>query len=323
VTAVVAEQRPGQAKMISLSIRRSHSGAHSVAAISLLLFTTGCQQTSWSDGSYSDSSLFVPKTVTVAEGAYIAGSDPAEREYAYQLDEKAYGHDRTRAAGWYDRERSRQSINVDAFDITVTPITNQQYAEFVNATNYPAPDVDREVWKSFGLIHPYSRTRKHAWQNGVVPLNRQHHPVVLVSWHDAVAYARWLSEQTGQRWSLPTEDQWEKAVRGSKGWRFPWGGEFRADLLNSHDAGPFDTMPVGSFADGVSEYGVLDGVGQVFEWLSAEIVDDEIIDDRIKVKGGSWDDSGCGVCRPAASHHRPANLQHILIGFRLVRETRA
>jgi len=309
--------------MISLLIRRSLFAAVGGVAISLMLIATGCQQSGRSDGSIPESSSWLPETVTVAEGAYIAGSDAAEREYAYQLDEKAYGHARTRAAGWYDRERSRQSINVDAFDITITPITNQQYAEFLSATSYPAPDVERQVWKSFGLIHPYSRTRKHAWQGGVIPLNRQNHPVVLVSWHDAMAYAQWLSKRTGQRWTLPTEDQWEKAIRGQKGWRFPWGSEFRADLLNSHDAGPFDTMPVGSFADGASEYGVLDGVGQVFEWLAAEGPGDEIVDDRIKVKGGSWDDSGCGVCRPAASHHRPARLQHILIGFRLVRETRS
>lgn len=282
-----------------------------LAAAPLVMMAMACQQSIRSEQPLAG----VPETTSVPAGHFIAGSDQSEREYAYKLDEQAYGHDRTRKSGWYDRERSRQQAYLDAFEITVSPITNQQYARFVDATGHRAPDVDRERWQSFGLIHPYSRTRRHAWSDGVVPSGREQHPVVLVSWHDALTYAQWLSDQTGQQWSLPTEDQWEKAVRGSQGLRFPWGDSFDADALNSHDSGPFDTMPVGSFAVGASEYAVLDGAGQVFEWTSVKTQND-----RVKVKGGSWDDSGCGVCRPAASHSRPADLQHILIGFRLVRE---
>ncbi len=256
----------------------------------------------------------VPATVHIAAGAYIAGSDSAEREYAYRLDEKAYGHSRTRTARWYDRERSRHSVDVEAFDITRTPITNAQYSAFVTSTDHPAPDVSSDLWDSYGLIHPFARTRKFAWVSGAVPPDREHHPVVLISYADAQSYARWLSEQTRQNWSLPTQDQWEKAVRGTRGYRFPWGNEFDQRLLNSHDAGPFDTVAVGSFINGASEFGVLDGAGQVFEWTS-----ERQDNGRVMVKGGSWDDSGCGVCRPAASHYRPADLRHILIGFRLVR----
>ena len=72
---------------------------------------------------------------------------------------------------------------------------------------------------------------------------------------------------------------------------------------------------MGSFPAGASSLGWLDGSGQVFEWTG-----DEVGKDRYVVKGGSWDDKGCGVCRPAARHSRPGNLKHILIGFRLVRE---
>jgi len=282
-----------------------------LVSMPLAMIATACQQSVRTERS----APHAPDTILIPAGNFVAGSDQPEREYAYRLDEKAYGHDRTRKSGWYDRERARQSLYIDAYEITVTPITNQQYARFVAETGYRTPDVNQERWESFGLIHPYSRTRRHAWQNGELPPGREMHPVVLISWHDAVAYAKWLTDQSGQRWSLPTEDQWEKAVRGSKGLRFPWGNEFMPRALNSHDDGPFDTMPVGSFADGASEYAVLDGAGQVFEWTS-----EKTGNDRVKVKGGSWDDSGCGVCRPAASHNRPADLQHILIGFRLVRQ---
>ena len=84
--------------------------------------------------------------------------------------------------------------------------------------------------------------------------------------------------------------------------------------LASHDAGPFDTVPVGHFPAGASPFGVLDAAGLVFEWTATPDGTN-----RYVVKGGSWDDKGCGVCRPAARHSRPAELRHILIGFRLVR----
>ena len=132
---------------------------------------------------------------------------------------------------------------------------------------------------------------------------------------DAQAYANWLSAQTGERWRLPYESEWEKAVRGTKGNYFPWGNEFVPTYLNSHDAGDFATTPVGIFPKGASEYGVLDGAGQVFEWTMTKAGEGRRI-----VKGGSWDDKGCGICRSAARHSRPEALKHILIGFRLVRK---
>jgi formylglycine-generating enzyme required for sulfatase activity len=256
-----------------------------------------------------------PETVTVPAGPFIAGSDAAEREHAYTLDEAAYGHGRTRERGWYDREAARATVELAAFDIMATPVTNAQYARFVAATGHPAPDVDAETWASYRLVHAYERTRRHAWVNGAFPQGRDDHPVVLVSVADAQAYARWLSAQTGETWRLPSEQEWEKAARGSDGRTFPWGDTFDASHLNSHDRGPFDTMPVGSFPQGASPHGMLDAAGQVFEWTASATSET-----RRLVKGGSWDDKGCGVCRPAARHGRPAALKHILIGFRLVRE---
>lgn len=257
----------------------------------------------------------VPATVPVAAGPFIAGSDEAEREAAYRLDEEAYGHSRTREQRWYEGERDRQEIELPAYRTTVTPITNAQYEAFVAATGQPWPSVTVEEWQSYGLIHPYERTRRHAWRAGRPPSGREAHPVVLVSYADALAYARWLSRRTGQAWRLPSELEWEKAARGSDGRRFPWGETFDPARLNSHDAGPFDTIPAGSLSLGASPYGALDMAGQVFEWTSTPAGTGRHI-----VKGGSWDDKGCGVCRPAARHGRPDDLKHILIGFRLVRD---
>lgn len=256
--------------------------------------------------------VVVPPTVRIPAGSFVYGSDLAERNMAYDLDARAYGHQRTREQGWYDTEPERSRLTSGSYRITRSPITNEQYHAFIARTGHPAPDVDRRTWRGYGLVHPWSRTRKFAWTNNVPPAGRGQHPVVLISYHDARAYATWLSEQTGKQWHLPSLTEWERAARGDRGHYFPWGDSYASDRLNSHDDGPFDTVPVGA-RGAPGPHGLIDAAGQVFEWIATPDAS------RAWVKGGSWDDKGCGVCRPAARHSRPKQLKHILIGFRLVR----
>jgi len=258
----------------------------------------------------------MPGLMRIPAGTFIMGSDAVEREMAYRLDELAYREPITREQGWYAAELPRQSAETGYFCITETPVTNRQYAAFIAATKHRVPYVDRKTWISYGLIHPYQSTARFAWKGHQPPAGREDHPVVLVSLADAQRYAEWLTRQTGQHWRLPSEPEWEKAVRGTDGRAFPWGSEFDAHRLNSADAGGFDTTPVGQFSSGRSPSGLLDGVGQVYEWTSTKQGARRAI-----VKGGSWDDKGCGVCRPAARHSRSVGIKHILIGFRVVRET--
>lgn len=254
-----------------------------------------------------------PEMVIVPAGPFIVGSDRAEREAAYRLDEAAYGHRVTREQRWYEGEGPRREEDLPAFEIMRTPVTNRLYAAFVVATGHRVPDVSAAEWQGYGLIHPFERTRRFAWTGDRPPAGREEHPVVLVSHGDAEAFAAWFSAETGRHWRLPSALEWEKAARGTGGRMFPWGDAWDPQKLNSHDAGPFDTLPVGSFPAGASPYGLLDAAGQVFEWTATPASSG-----RFVVKGGSWDDGGCGVCRPAAGHGRPAGLKHILIGFRLV-----
>jgi len=196
-------------------------------------------------------------------------------------------------------------------------VTNEDYAKFVSATGHRAPDVDKATWDGYRLNHRFPETRPFAWTGGQPPKGREKHPVVLVSKADAEAYAKWLSEQTGQTWTLPSEQQWEKAARGLDGRRYPWGDEFDPAKLNSHNKGPNTTMPAGCFADGASPFGMLEATGQVFEWTTSTAGAAR----TIVRGGGGWDDSGCGVCRAAARHSRPDDIKHILVGFRLARST--
>jgi toxoflavin biosynthesis protein ToxD len=255
----------------------------------------------------------VPEVVLVPAGKFITGSDPAERELGYKLDERAYGHSITRKNRWYDFEAKRQEIELPVFSITKNLITNALYTRFITETGYRAPDVDKKTWASYGLNPTYKQTRRYAWKDAKPPKGRLQHPVVLVSLKDAQTFALWLSRKTRMKWQLPTEKQWEKAARGPKGLIFPWGNTFDPAKLNSNDNGLFDTQNVGNFPQGASPYGMLDAAGQVFEWTATATTPQ-----RHLVKGGSWDDKGCGVCRSAARHARPVQLKHILIGFRLI-----
>ncbi|MEM7253587.1 MAG: SUMF1/EgtB/PvdO family nonheme iron enzyme [Pseudomonadota bacterium] len=259
----------------------------------------------------------VPPWVEIAAGDFIQGSDRTERDIAYILDQSVYGHTITREQSWYESEFPRTTQHLPRYWITRNLVTNRQYARFVKATGHRAPGVDPATWASYGLIHPYARARKFIWDGAQPPRGREDHPVVLVSRADAEAYATWLSRETDLRWELPSEAQWEKAARGVDGRYFPWGNAFEAHRLNSHDRGPFDTTVAGAMAAGESPFGMRDAAGQVFEWTRTAMNNK-----RTYVKGGSWDDKGCGVCRPAARHTRPNHLKHILIGFRLVTEQR-
>ncbi len=117
-----------------------------------------------------------------------------------------------------------------------------------------------------------------------VPAGKDDHPVVTVSWYDALKFVDWLNKQHGDalqetlrargvprsadyRFMLPSEREWEKAARGPYGNIWPWGNEWRDGLCNSREEDIGDTTPVGAYSpQGDSPYGVADMAGNVWEW---------------------------------------------------------
>ena len=206
-----------------------------------------------------------------------------------------------------DGEKPQHEIFVDAFRISKYPVTNAQYAEFVKATKRNPPE---------------------HWPGQEPPPDLRNHPVVYVSWHDAMAYCQWLGKEKGRTCRLPTEAEWEKAARGTDGRIYPWGNEFSAEKCNMRETGIGGPSPVGMFPDGVSPYGCLDMSGNVWEWTLSEYKpypynpddgrEDVVGADRRRVlRGGAFNLVDYHV-RAAVRYRSPPLYRGYYLGFRVV-----
>jgi formylglycine-generating enzyme required for sulfatase activity len=148
-----------------------------------------------------------------------------------------------------DNELPPHPVRVPEFHIAKYPVTNIQYQAFVQSNRHRAP---------------------HHWEKGRIPWGKSNHPVVSVSWQDALAFCAWLAQESGQPFRLPTEAEWEKAARGTDGRIYPWGDDppdgNRCNLGWNID----DTIPIGRCSPlGDSPYGCADMVGNVCEWCQS------------------------------------------------------
>jgi len=214
---------------------------------------------------------------------------------------------------------------VGDFYIDKYPVTEAQYFEFVRATGHRAPFISALDYQRQGfLVHPYKEVLPYLWHRGKderiePPANKLDDPVVLASVADATAYCQWRgSFDHSKKFSLPSEDQWEKAARGTDGRYFPWGNLWDNRRANIGSSGPQGTSPVDRYASGQSPYGVFEMAGNIFEWTRTPAGANS---NRNILKSCSWDDMP-GICRGAARHSRLKNSTHILIGFRCVSDVK-
>lgn len=142
---------------------------------------------------------------------------------------------------------NRRSIYLDSFYMDATPVTNRQFKLFMDVTGYKPSDSSAKRF----LSH---------WEGLQCPTKWLEHPVVFVSWFDARAYAAWAGLH------LPTEAQWEKAARGEKGRKYPWGREDPTPSRAHFGRKKHTTVAVRSHPKGVSPYGIHDMAGNVWEW---------------------------------------------------------
>jgi toxoflavin biosynthesis protein ToxD len=262
----------------------------------------------------------------VEAGPYIAGSTKQEQDFAYRLSASttattpegiAADEADLRGNHWFDDEPPRGERHLPSTCIARAQVTNAEYQAFVRATRHRVPGISREDYQKQGfLYHPYTTVERFLWRGDAYPKGEGDHPVVLVSYADAVQFAAWKGRTEGRTYRLPTADEWEKAARGTDGRLFPWGNDWRTDASNWAGSGLDHTAPVTAFAAGRSPYGVGGMAGQVFEFTSTLVETPGGPKDVMKNCG--WDDSP-GFCRGGYRHVRTVLSRHILIGFRLVR----
>ena len=203
----------------------------------------------------------LPAMERAAAGDTLAHlGDPRFRADAWHLpDEPLLGFVEVPAGPFLMGERGEQhEVTLPTYYIARYPVTVAQFQAFVEASGHKPHDPDS--------------------LKGV-----SNHPVVWVTWYDALAYCEWLTEQVrawegtpeplatllrdqGWRITLPSEAEWEKAARGTDGRVYPWGDEPDPNRANYDETGIGTTSAAGCFPGGVSVYGVEDLSGNVWEW---------------------------------------------------------
>lgn len=203
--------------------------------------------------------------VLVPAGEFLMGSPPAEIERAKQSCVEQKNKD-DECWQWFVRESPQYSVTLAAFYMDRFEVTNALFERFVGATGHTTTAEAQGFgwhWQHASGKPQHVQVQKATWRTPTGPGSeaRTHHPVVQVSWHDAVAYCRWAGKR------LPTEAEWEKAARGTDGRRYPWGNDWQ----NSHTNGAVSvgtTRPAGSYPNGASPYAVHDMAGNVWEWVA-------------------------------------------------------
>jgi len=190
------------------------------------------------------------------------------------------------AAGEFLYGEDKQKIYLPEFWIDKTPVTVAEYLRFLQLSNYTKPLFFRvqKLKSSHGLENKEIAWEKISWANFVQDTTLikqyQYHPIIYVSWEDAVQYATWAGKK------LPTEQQWEKAARGHDGRMYPWGNQSPTPHLGNFTKQIGGTTPVGQYSpQGDSPYGCVDMSGNVWEWCADWYNNTESFK---MIRGGSW-----------------------------------
>jgi formylglycine-generating enzyme required for sulfatase activity len=244
--------------------------------------------------------VIVPPTVPIAAGPFVMGSDDKQSLIAWQLPSPMH------------------MFYLPGYAMGIYPVTVAEYACFLRVN-------------SGSEIEPRPSHRPlndSTWQSQLAQVD---HPVVNITWYQAVSYANWLSNLTQETWRLPTEAEWEKAARGTDRRLYPWGSEWDISRANTKESRLNATTPVGHFSTrGESPYRVQDMAGNVLEWCSSLYREypywsDDGREDMNSfgfrvLRGGSWHDDHPLSMTVARISQRP-DYAHYAIGFRLLSES--
>jgi len=208
-----------------------------------------------------------------------------------------------------ESEQPQRQLYLPDFYIARYVVTNAQFEAFVEDTGH------RTVAEKEGAGSDW----RHPSGPGSHVAGKERHPVVQVSWDDALAYAQWAGKR------LPMEPEWEKAARGTDGRMWPWGNDWVDGKCNTSEAGIDDTTPVGRYSPAAdSPYGLADMAGNVWQWTAdwykaypgAKCKSDAFGEKTKAVRGGAWYLPSHAARCAFRGGYPPVHHRHYL-GFRI------
>jgi len=249
---------------------------------------------------------------------------------------------------WEPNEKQHR-VCVEDFAISQDELTVGEFKQFIVASSYRT-DAEKDAGGKDGCFAWSATDGKGDWRSGYSwrkpgYTQRDNYPVVCVSWNDAVAYTQWLSRETGQRYRLPTEAEWEYAARARTTTARYWGddpdeactyanvadqtkgpeGNVWPEKHNCND-GYWYPAPVGRFQ--ANDFRLNDMLGNVWEWTCSAYDKDyggaekectnNVTDGPLALRGGSWYNLPAGV-RSAIRYRTPPADRTYFTGFRLAR----
>jgi formylglycine-generating enzyme required for sulfatase activity len=197
-----------------------------------------------------------------------------------------------------------ETLDLPTFFISRYPVTNAQFQAFIDAGGYGKRGV---ISKRISKLFQQTNEREEDWWADLKQPKpdkptwpQGNRPRTEVDWYESVAFTRWLTVTLGYEVRLPTDQEWEKAARGTEGLIYPWGKEYQSGYANLDEkaskAGPWylkQTTAVGMYPHGRSPQGLEDMAGNVWEWClnkydHPEIITPDSSGDRRVLRGGSW-----------------------------------
>lgn len=288
------------------------------------------------------------RMVLLQGGTFLMGTQPVGHAHREKTrNGSAAGAtvtDPDHAVGDYD-ERPAHRVKLSSFYIDPTEVSNTEFAAFVDATGYKTDAEKRGYsWVFKRGMKDWELAEGADWRHPLGPgssiADRMDHPVVNVSWNDAVAYAAWAGKR------LPTEAEWEYAARGGhEGEIYPWGNELKpggkpaANFWqgtwpdkNILEDGFYYTAPAMSFSP--NGFGLYDMIGNVWEWAADWYGEDYYKHSPVKdptgpptgemrvARGGSWfcSKNYCGAYRVGFRGKSPQDASFNNVGFRCAKD---
>lgn len=285
-----------------------------------------------------------PGMVRIPAGKFIMGSNKTDTTGKA----KEFGLSKP----WYLDEHPQRTLQLPDFFIDIYEVTNAQYREFVIKTNYWLPAqwekngylLTREILESADI----TKLQDFVTETGLAPgrdaraLDKEalltaiekrqktldQYPVTGITWPNARDYCAWVKKR------LPTEAEWEKAARGTRGQEFPWGNDWNPVKLNAASADNWEdgVSPVGAYPQGKSPYGLFDMAGNAMEWVQDDYrpypgstyKSTAFTKQNKVVRGGGWGGIGHYVIghfyRGAYRFYLPPHSAFSDLGFRCAKD---